>query len=179
MAASLLWSPYSESSAFSGVQSESARNEASKLGRLRTGFSWGFCFSSVGPPAYGFVFFPSLPFMGVVLSPSLPFMGVVLSPSFVLGDASGEGDTFLVSLSLFFPLLSLPLLSSPSHSLSFSLLFFLIFFRISFSFFPFLSPFSSSLSDAQTLSFPFFLLLLFSISFSFSLSLLRVFFFFF
>ena len=94
--------------------------------------------------------------MGVVFFPSLPFMGVVLSPSFVLGDMSGEGGTFLVSLSLFSPLLSLPLISSPSPSFSFYLLFFLLFFPISFSIFPFLSPFSSTLSDVQTLSFPFF-----------------------
>ena len=113
----------------------------------------GFWFSFVGPLPIGVVFFPSL-----------PFMGVVLSPSFVLGDVSGEGGTLLVSLSLFSPLLSLSLLSSPSHSLSFSLLFFLLFFLISFSLFfpisfslfPFLSPFSSSLSEAQTLSFLFF-----------------------
>ena len=67
--------------------------------------------------------------VGAVFFPSLPFMGVVLSPSFVLGDASGEGSTFLVSLSLFSSLLSLPLLCSPSPSLSlsFSLLFFLVF----------------------------------------------------
>ena len=58
--------------------------------------------------------------VGVVFFPSLPFMGVVLSPNFMLGDASGEGGTFLVSLSLFSPLLSLPLISSPSPSLSFS-----------------------------------------------------------
>ena len=90
--------------------------------------------------------------VGVVFFPSLPFMGVVLSPSFMLGDASGEGGTFLVSLSLFSPLLSLPLLSSPSHSLSFSLLFFLIFFPISFSIFPFLSPFSYSLSLSLSFS---------------------------
>ena len=87
--------------------------------------------------------------VGVVFFPSLPFMGVVLSPSFVLGDASGEGGTFLVSLYLFSPLLSLPLLSSPSPSLSFSFLFL------------------------------FFLLLLFSISFSFPFPLSKVFFFFF
>ena len=33
--------------------------------------------------------------VGVVFFPSLPFMGVVLFPSFVLGNASGEGGTFL------------------------------------------------------------------------------------
>ena len=115
-----------------------------KLGRLRRGSAWGFWFSFVGPLAVGVVFFPSL-----------PFMGVVLSPSFVLGEVSGEGGTFLVSLSLFSPLLSLPFLSSPSPSLSYSLPFFLLFFLIPFSLFPFLSPFSSSLSDAQILTFPF------------------------
>ena len=156
MTAPLLWSPYFESSVISGVQLESVRNEASKLGRLRRGSALGFWFSFVGPLPVGVVFFPSL-----------SFMGVVLSPSFVLGDVSGEGGTFLVSLSLFSPLLSLPLLSSPSHSLSFSLLFFLLFFFISFSLFPFLSPFSSSLSDAQTLSFPFFFFSSFPSSFPF------------
>ena len=50
--------------------------------------------------------------MGVVFFPSLPFMGVMLFPSFVLGNVSGEGGTFLVPLSLFSILLSLPLLSS-------------------------------------------------------------------
>ena len=77
--------------------------------------------------------------MGVVIFPSLPFMGVMLFPSFVLGNASGEGSTFLVPFSLFSILFSLHLLSSPSPSLSFSLLFFLFFFPISFSLFPFLS----------------------------------------
>ena len=174
MTTPLLWSPYFESSVLSGVQLESVRNEVSKLGLLRRGFAWGFLFSFVG-----------LLHVGVVFFPSLPFMGVVLFPSFVLGDVSGQGGTLLVALSLFSPLLSLPLLSSPSPSLSLSLLFFIffflisffLFFLISFSFLPFLSPFSSSLFDAQTLSFPFVLLLLFSISFSFPLSFLRVFFF--
>ena len=69
--------------------------------------------------------------MGVVFFPSLPFMGVMLFHSFALGNASGWGGTLLVSPSLFFILLSLPLLSSPSHS-------FPIFFHISFSLFPFL-----------------------------------------
>ena len=89
--------------------------------------------------------------MGVVFFPSLPFMGVMLFPSFVLGNVSGEGGTFLVPLSLFSILLSLPLLSSLSPSPSFSLpsfllffpylilFFFLLFFHISFSLFPFLS----------------------------------------
>ena len=47
--------------------------------------------------------------MGVVFFPSLPFMGVMLFPSFVLGNASRGGGTFLVLLSLFSILLSLPL----------------------------------------------------------------------
>ena len=126
--APLLWSPYFESSVLSGVQLESARNEASKLGHLRRGSAWGFWFSFVGPLPVGVVFFLSL-----------PFMGVVLFPSFVLGNAYGEGGTFLMPLSLFSILLSLPFLSYPSPSLSFSLLFFLLFFPISFSLFPFLS----------------------------------------
>ena len=135
MAAPLLWSPYFESSFLSGVQLESGRNEAPKLGRPRRGSAWGFWFNFLGPLPVGVVFFPSL-----------PFMGVVLFPSFVLGNASGEGDTFLVPLSLFSILLSLSLLSSPSTYLSFSLLF------LSF----------------RTNSFhPFFLLLHFSISFPF------------
>ena len=147
MAAPLLWSPYFESSVLSGVQLESARNEAPKLGRPRRGSAWGFWFSFFGPLPVGVVFFPSL-----------PFMGVVLFPSFVLGNASGEGGTFLVPLSLFSILLYLPLLSSPSTSLSFSLLFFLLFF-------PSHSPFFLSF---RTNSFhPFFLLLYFSISFPF------------
>ena len=70
--------------------------------------------------------------MGVVFFPNLPFMGVMLFPGFTLGNASGGGGTLLVSLSLFFILLSLPLISSPSPS-------FPLFFHISFSFFPFLS----------------------------------------
>ena len=77
--------------------------------------------------------------MGVVFFPSLPFMGVMLFPSFVLGKASGDGGTFLVSLSLFPILLSLHLLSSLSPSPSFSLLSFFLFFHISFSLFLFLS----------------------------------------
>ena len=85
--------------------------------------------------------------MGVVFFPSLPFMGVMLFPSFVLGNVYGEGGTFLVLLSLFYVLLSLPLLSSLSPSPSFSLPSFLIFFHISFSRFShklFPSIFSSS-----------------------------------
>ena len=45
--------------------------------------------------------------MGVVFFPSLPFMGVMLFPNFGLGNASGEGGTLLVPLSLFSILLSL------------------------------------------------------------------------
>ena len=117
--------------------------------------------------------------MGVVFFPSLPYMGVMLFPSFVLGNASGEGGTFLVPLSLFSILLSLPLLSSLSPSLSFSLPSFLLFFHISFSLFPFLSnKLFPSLFSSSPLFNLFFLLLLFSISFSFPLSLLRGFFFF-
>ena len=116
--------------------------------------------------------------MGVVFFPSLPFMGVMLFPSFVLGNVSGEGGTFLVPLSLFSILLSLPLLSSLSSSLSFSLPSFLHFFHISFSLFLFLScklfPSFFSYSPLFHLSI---LLLFISISFSFPLSFLRVFFF--
>ena len=61
--------------------------------------------------------------MGVVFFLSLPFMGVMLFPCFVLGNVFGEDGTFLVSLSLFSVLLSLPLLSSLSPSPSFSLSF--------------------------------------------------------
>ena len=85
--------------------------------------------------------------MGVVFFPSLPFMGVMLFPSFALRNASGEGGTLLMPLSLFSILLSLHLfffsfsfsfiLSSPP--LSFSLPPFLLFFHISFSLFPFLT----------------------------------------
>ena len=62
--------------------------------------------------------------VGVMFFPSFPFVGVMLFLSLVLGNASREGDTFLVSLSLFSPLLSLSLLSSPSSSFSVSLLLF-------------------------------------------------------
>ena len=142
------------------MQLESARNEASKLGRLRRGSAWGFWFSFVGPLPVGVVFFPSL-----------PFMGVVLFPSFVLGNASGDGGTFLVSFSLFSILLSLPLYSSSSPSLSFSLLFFLLFFPISFSLFSFLSYklFPSLFSSSPLFHFfhvSLFLLLLFPPPFS-------------
>ena len=120
--------------------------------------------------------------MGVVFFHSLPFMGVMLFPSFVLGNASGEGGTFLMPLSLFSILLSLPLISSLSHSPSFSLLSFLLFFHISFSLFPFLShKLFSSLFSSSPLFHLFSLLFLFFIPFlffSFPLSLLRVFFFF-
>ena len=150
MTAPLLWNPYFESSVLSGVQLESARNEASKLGRLLRVSAWGFWFCFFGPLPVGVVFFPSL-----------PFMGVVLFPSFALGNAFGEGGTFLVPLSLFSILLSLHLLFSPSPSLSFSFLFFLLFS-------PSHSPFFLSF---RTNSFhPFFLLLLFSISFTFPFS---------
>ena len=74
-------------------------------------------------------------------------MGVMLFPSLVLGNSSGEGGTFLVSLSLFSSLLSLSLLSSSSPSFSVSLplfpfpsssLFHLFFlsFRLSLPLFP-------------------------------------------
>ena len=56
MTAPLLWSPYFESSVLSGVQLESVRNEALKLGRLRRGSAWGFLFSFVGPLPVGVVF---------------------------------------------------------------------------------------------------------------------------
>ena len=83
--------------------------------------------------------------VGVVFFPSLPFMGVVLSPSFLQGDASGEGGTFLVSLSLFSPLLS-------------------SFFSFSFILSSFLSPFLPHL--ILPFSFPFaFLFLSFPLSF--------------
>ena len=116
--------------------------------------------------------------MGVVFFPSLPFMGVMLFPSYVLGNASGEGGTFLMPLSLFSILFSLPLLSSSSHSLSFSLPSFLLLFHISFSLFPFLShKLFPSIFSSSPIFHLFGLLLLFSISFSFPLSFLRVFFF--
>ena len=85
---------------------------------------------------------------GNCVFPSLPFMGVMLFLSFVLGNASGEGGTFLVPLSLFF-------CSSFSSSHFFSLSF-------SFIFSSFLSPFLPhlilpfSFPFAQTLSIPFF-----------------------
>ena len=146
-------------------QLEYARNEASKLGCLRRGSAWGFWFSSVGSMPVGVVFFPSL-----------PYMGVMFFPSFVLGNVFGEGGTFFVLPFLFSPLLSLPLLSSSSPSLSFSLLFsspFLPHLILHFSF-PFTFPFAFLF-----LSFPlyFFLSSFFFFSFSFPLPLLRVFFF--
>ena len=89
--------------------------------------------------------------MGVVFFPSLPFMGVMLFPSFTQGNASEGGGTFLVPPSLFFILLSLPLLSSPSSS-------FPLFFHISFSLFPFLPhklfPFFFFFSSFPPISFP-------------------------
>ena len=135
-------------------------------------------FAGDPPEDSGSVFVGPL-LVGVVFFPSLPFMGVMLFPSFVLGNASGEGGTFLVPLSLFSILLSLPLLYSLSPSPSFSLLSFLLFFHIPFSLFPFLShKLFPSLFSSPPLFHLFFLLLLFFISFSFPLSLLRVFFFF-
>ena len=84
--------------------------------------------------------------VGVVFFPSLPSMGVVLFPSFMLGNVSGDGGTLFVPLFQFSPLLSLPLLSSPSHSLSFSLLSFpFAFLFLSFPHSFFLSSSSSSL----------------------------------
>ena len=85
--------------------------------------------------------------VGVMFFPIFPFVRVMLFPSFLLGNASEEGGTFLVSLSLFSPLLSLSLLSSPSPSFSVSLplfpfpsssLFHLFFlsFRLSLPLFP-------------------------------------------
>ena len=121
--------------------------------------------------------------MGVVFFPSLPFMGVMLFPSFVLGNVSEKSGKFLLPLSLFYILLSLPLLSSLSFSLSFSLPSFLFFFpHLIIPFFFLFFFFSSTSHSSFFLSFrtnsfhPFFLLLLFSTSFSFPLSLLRVFF---
>ena len=73
--------------------------------------------------------------MGVVFFPSLPFMGVMLFPSFALGNASGGGDTLLVPLSLFFILLSLPLLSSPSPSFHYLFLPFFFFSHLILPFF--------------------------------------------
>ena len=97
--------------------------------------------------------------MGVVFFPSLPFMGVMLFPSFALGNASGRGGTLLVPLSLFFILLSLPLLSSPSHS-------FPLFFHITFSLFPFLPhKLFSSLYSSPLFHLFHFLLLPFILSF--------------
>ena len=90
--------------------------------------------------------------MGVVFFPSFSFIGVMLFPNFALGNVSGGGDTLLVSPSLFFILLSLPLLSSPSPS-------FPLFFHISFSFFPFLPhklfPSLFFFSSFPSFSFPF------------------------
>ena len=108
--------------------------------------------------------------MGVVFFPNIPFMGVMLFPSFVLGNASGEGGTLLVPLSLFSILLSLPLLSSLSPSPSFSLPSFILFFHISFSLFPFLSHklFQSIFSSSPLFQISV-LFLIFSILFSFFL----------
>ena len=89
--------------------------------------------------------------MGVVFFLSLPFMGVMLFPIFALGNASGGGGTRSVPPSLFFILLSLTLLSSPSPSFPF-------FFHISFSLFHFLPhklfPSLFFFSSFSPLSFP-------------------------
>ena len=89
--------------------------------------------------------------MGVVFFPSLPFMGLMLFPSFELGNASEGGGTLLVPPSLFFIVLSLPFISSPSPS-------FPLFFHISFSLFPFLPhklfPSLFFFSSFSPLSFP-------------------------
>ena len=108
--------------------------------------------------------------MGVVFFPSLPFMGVMLFPSFVLGNVSGEDDAFLVSLSLFSVLLSLPFFLL-------ILLLFHLFFHISFS--PFLFLLHKLLASLFSYS-PLFHLsgLLPFISISFSFFLPEVFFFF-
>ena len=117
--------------------------------------------------------------MGVVFFPSLPFMGVMSFPSFVLRNVSREGGTFLVLLSLFYVLLSLPFFSSLSPSPSFFLPSFLLFFHISFSHFLFLLFFHICFSFFRTNSFhPFFLLLLFSTLFSFPIFFPKFFFFF-
>ena len=92
--------------------------------------------------------------VGVMFFPSVPFVGVMLFPSFVLVNASGKGGTFFVLLSLFSPLLSLSLLSSPSPS-----------FLVSQPLFPFPS------SSIFHLSLPLFQSF-FSSFFSFSLSFL-------
>ena len=92
----MLWNLYFEYSASSGAQLKSARDEASKSGRLRWGSACRFWFSSVGLLPVGVVFFISL-----------PFMGVMLFPSFVLGNVSREGGVFLVSPSPFSVLFSL------------------------------------------------------------------------
>ena len=79
-------------------------------------------FAGDPPRDYGAVFgFGCRLLIGVMFFPSFPFVGVMLFPSYVLGNASGEGGTFFVSLSLFSPLLSLSLLSSPSPSFLVSL----------------------------------------------------------
>ena len=88
--------------------------------------------------------------MAVMFFPNLPFMGVMLFPRFMLENVSEEGGTFLVSLSLFSILLSLPLLSSLSPSPSFSLSSFLLFFHVSFS------PFSHKLFPSLFSSSPLF-----------------------
>ena len=139
MATSPLWSSYFESSSLFWAQLEFAHGEASRLGRLRRRSAEGLWLGSEGPLPMGGMFFPSL-----------PFMGFMLFPSFVLGNASGESDAFLVPLSPLSHLLSLSLLSSPSPSFSHSLF-------LSFSFpLPFFS-FSFSLPFSFALFFFFFL----------------------
>ena len=129
METSLLWSSYFESSSLFGAQLEFVLDEASRLGRLNRESAQGFRLGSDG-----------LLLVGVVFFPSLSFIGVMLFPNFVLGNASEGSGLLLVPLSLFSPLLSLSLLSSPSPSFShylflsfsFPLPFFL--FALSFSF---------------------------------------------
>ena len=101
-------------------------DDASRLGCLRRGSDQGFWLGSDAP----------LP-MGVVFFPNLPFVGVMLFPSFVLGNASGGSNAFLVLLFPFSHLLSLSIFSSHSPSFSHSL-----FLSFSFS----LPPFSFSFS---------------------------------
>ena len=138
MATSSLWSSYFEPSSLFGAQLEFVLDEESRLGHLRRGSAQGFRLGSDGLLPVGVMFFPSL-----------PFMGVMLFPSFVVGNASRGSSVFLVPLSLFSPLLSLSLLSSPSSSFSHSLF-------LSFSFFLPLFLFSSPFLLVRTFSFSFF-----------------------
>ena len=133
MAAPSLWSPYFESPSFLG------RNK-----NLHVMKRQGLVVFEGDPPGDSVSVLMDLHHVGVVFFPSLLFMGVVLFPSFVLGNTSGEGGTFLYRF-LFFPPLSLPLLSSPSpsfsspsSSFSVSLILFLLFLLPPiFFFFPF------------------------------------------